>query len=500
MRLSADCGESRCEGGTSSHSELSSQQLPLYAGSARSRTWSLALVALFLVLSQTADAFSIKPLLTTFSVSVTSSTNGGASATPAAGGTISGIVPQGQSLSVTINIIGYNQGTASGTVTCYADGTQFYTKTAPGLGTLTTGLTTSWTASTVGSHSLYCHVSTNYSNTSTQNVTLTAGTTPTLSVSTSATPVVYGTSVTFTATISSGPAGTIAFRDSGTSIGSGTISGTSATFTTSSLTAGSHSIAAYYPGGGTYGAATSSAITETVNQATPTITWNTPSPITYGTALSSTQLNATASTAGTFAYSPASGTILSVGSQTLTTTFTPTDTTDYKSATGSVTLAVNPAPTNVSVSCTPTTFNQGQTTSCTATVPTGATGTISFAVINGSSESWETVAVSSGQATATNGLGTLAAGTYQVTASYSGNSSYQASLGATSVIVASSSSSSPIYSFNVGSGYDPVGNVVSYSDSVTGTWSNIAYDTLNPALASHSSSRERGHSVLLLEL
>jgi hypothetical protein len=43
---------------------------------------------------------------------------------------------------------------------------------------------------------------------------------------------------------------------------------------------------------------------------TPTITWNTPASITYGTALSSTQLNATASVPGTFAYSPAAGSIL----------------------------------------------------------------------------------------------------------------------------------------------------------------------------------------------
>src|SRR5205823_5918498 len=40
---------------------------------------------------------------------------------------------------------------------------------------------------------------------------------------------------------------------------------------------------------------------------TPTITWATPADIVYGTALSATQLNATASTAGTFTYTPAAG-------------------------------------------------------------------------------------------------------------------------------------------------------------------------------------------------
>jgi sugar lactone lactonase YvrE len=76
-------------------------------------------------------------------------------------------------------------------------------------------------------------------------------------------------------------------------------------------------------------------------QATPTITWATPAAITYGTALSGSQLNATSTVAGTFTYSPAAGTVLGAGQQRLTVTFTPTDSTDYTTATGSVTLTVN---------------------------------------------------------------------------------------------------------------------------------------------------------------
>jgi biotin carboxyl carrier protein len=82
-------------------------------------------------------------------------------------------------------------------------------------------------------------------------------------------------------------------------------------------------------------------VTLTVNKVTPTITWATPAAITYGTALSATQLDASASVAGTFVYSPASGTVLAAGSQTLSVTFTPTNTTDYATATGSTTLTVN---------------------------------------------------------------------------------------------------------------------------------------------------------------
>ena len=68
-----------------------------------------------------------------------------------------------------------------------------------------------------------------------------------------------------------------------------------------------------------------------------------PPPIVYGTALGATQLDATASVAGTFVYSPAAGTVLTAGQHTLTAVFTPTDTADYSSAVASVTLTVNRA-------------------------------------------------------------------------------------------------------------------------------------------------------------
>jgi hypothetical protein len=82
----------------------------------------------------------------------------------------------------------------------------------------------------------------------------------------------------------------------------------------------------------------------TVGQATPSITWTDPAPITYGTALDATRLNATASVAGTFAYTPAAGTALGLGaSQVLSVTFTPTDTTNYTTATATVHLTVGQA-------------------------------------------------------------------------------------------------------------------------------------------------------------
>ena len=95
----------------------------------------------------------------------------------------------------------------------------------------------------------------------------------------------------------------------------------------------------------------------TVNKATPAIAWSTPVDIIYGTALTGTQLNATASVPGTLAYSMASGTVLSVGaSQALQVTFTPTDTTDYTSASATVYINVD----NLSVtSLTPNPYGTG---------------------------------------------------------------------------------------------------------------------------------------------
>ena len=82
----------------------------------------------------------------------------------------------------------------------------------------------------------------------------------------------------------------------------------------------------------------------------PVITWTNPAAITYGTALGSSQLAATANVPGAFVYTPAAGTVLNAGTNTLTTVFTPTDTVDYNSATDAVSLVILPASLRVSAS------------------------------------------------------------------------------------------------------------------------------------------------------
>jgi hypothetical protein len=130
----------------------------------------------------------------------------------------------------------------------------------------------------------------------------------------------------------------------------------------------------------TYNTVTSN-VQLTVTQATPAITWGPLSPIPQGIALSAAQLNATANIPGTLSYSPALGAVLSAGTQQLTATFTPADTTDYKvvKAHGSLTVTA-PAPNAPAITWnTPATIQYGTALSsiqldATASVP----GTFSY--------------------------------------------------------------------------------------------------------------------------
>jgi Bacterial Ig-like domain (group 3)/FG-GAP-like repeat len=160
--------------------------------------------------------------------------------------------------------------------------------------------------------------------------------------------------------------------------------------------------------------------TITVGQATPVITWPTPAAITVGTALSNIQLNATASSGGspvlgTFQYTPGSGTVLGAGTHTLSVLFTPTDTTDYTTATATVQLVVGTtgssgvsgAPVYSSGDC--CFFSQPTPYAITVSGSTAApTGTVNV-VFNG-----QTI----GTGTLTPGTGTTSSATLLLTSSY----------------------------------------------------------------------------------
>jgi hypothetical protein len=165
----------------------------------------------------------------------------------------------------------------------------------------------------------------------------------TVTLTSSANPSSYGGSVIFTATFStSGLTGPVTFFDSGTQIGAGTITGTTATYKTSSLAVGAHSITASWPGTSTYAPITSSPVLQTVQNTPAVYSWPFASNIASGQTLASSQLiGGSAAVSGTFAWT-APGTIPPVGASTESMTFTPSDTTDYSSSTGSVAVTVDP--------------------------------------------------------------------------------------------------------------------------------------------------------------
>lgn len=166
-----------------------------------------------------------------------------------------------------------------------------------------------------------------------------------------------------------------------------------------------------------------------VNKAIPTITWATPAPITYGTALSATQLNATSSAQGNFSYNPSIGSVLPAGASTLKATFAPTDTTDYTSASATVTLQVNQVKTSLMLTATPSAVTAGQSVTLQASLNVPAPGTLPS---NGETVTFYLGTAVLGTAPLMNGQAglsttTLPVGTDSVVASYGGDNNFTAS-------------------------------------------------------------------------
>jgi hypothetical protein len=177
-----------------------------------------------------------------------------------------------------------------------------------------------------------------------------------------------------------------------------------------------------------------SSVTYTVGKATPMITWATPGVISYGTPLSSAQLNASASAPGTFVYSPAAGSILAPGSQSLSAIFTPTDNLDYTGASKSVSLTVNQAKTTTtitSISPNPAKPNSPVMISVSVAGSTNVTSPTGTVTVKASTGESCTAPVAAGGCSLTFATG----GTRTITASYSGDANFSGSSTTASVQV-----------------------------------------------------------------
>ncbi len=191
----------------------------------------------------------------------------------------------------------------------------------------------------------------------------------TTSVSSSSPTSVFGQSVTFTATVSASsgpPTGMVTFYydDDGNpadQIGGPVtlVNGTATSASISSLLATGHTIYADYSGDSNF-SSSQGTTTQTVYPATPSVTVN-PVTISYGTALANSQLSGSASytvngtvvsVSGVFSYTSAAGTVLNPSGTAYSenVTFTPTDSTDYTTASTTVMVTVGQATPSVTVS------------------------------------------------------------------------------------------------------------------------------------------------------
>ena len=267
-----------------------------------------------------------------------------------------------------------------------------------------------------------------------QRVGAVASSTTTLSVAPGT--VMYGDTATLTAVVApSFSTGTVSFYEGTTLLGTASLDNTgTAVLPISTLNAGVHTITATYNGDPGVPASTSNAvqltvtqrtapgggpaITVTVNdaarsttQANPPFTYSAAGQLvngdTYATAISGTPTYSTAAgtTAGTYAI-----TVTGLTSANYTIAFVPG------------TLTVTAADTTITLVASPSTTQYGDPVTLTATVTSGATGTVSFfdgSVLLG------TGAVSNGVATLT--TNTLVAGTHTITAVYNGDATYASS-------------------------------------------------------------------------
>ncbi len=350
-------------------------------------------------------------------------------ATPTVTVTTSGPSTYGQTVTITTTL---PPGT-TGTVTVSSGGTTLGSGTVNSSGTVT--ITTSTLP--VGTDTITASYGGDTNNNPATGTTTTVVNqiTSTVTLTSSVNPSSIGQAVTFTATVTSGATGTVTFLDGTAPIGTGTISGGTASATTSTLTGGTHTITASYGGDTNNSAATSAPLTQTVNKLTPSVSViANPSSTLYGQTVTITATVTSAAT-GTVTFTSGGATLgtgtLSGGTVSITTATLPvgTDTitatysgdTSYNTGTATTTETVTKTTPTVTLTSSLNPSDYGQSVTFTATLPTTATGTVTFT--DGSTQI--------GTATLTNGTATLVnttltVGTHPITASYAGDTNFNA--------------------------------------------------------------------------
>lgn len=254
---------------------------------------------------------------------------------------------------------------------------------------------------------------TNY-NTVTRSVSLTVNkANQSLSIGSNLT-VTYGTA-NATLTVTGTKAGTPTWSSSNTNVA--TVANGVITY----KNVGSSTITCVYPGNTNYNSITKT-ITVTVNKATPTLTAGTATAITYGQTLASSTITAgtaknpnnSATVAGKWAWTN-SATKPNAGTQSCSVTFTPTDTTNYNTATVNYSVKVNKASQSPFGTFTDLTKTYGD-----AAYSASFTGQGTFTVASSNTAVATVTKTAEGKFTIT----IVGAGSTNITCTFAGNTNY----------------------------------------------------------------------------
>jgi hypothetical protein len=345
-------------------------------------------------------------------------------------------------------------GTLTGTVMLQDTYNGVTTTLAPALAVNAAGVATfAITTLSVGQHSITAA----YSGDTTHATSTTAspliqvvneGTITTLTSSVN--PSVFGNNVIFTATVAATgggtvtPDGTVTFMDGATMLGTGTIAAGVATYQTATLAVGMHSITAVYNGDAANGilTSTSAVLKQDVQAATTVTVVSSLNPSAFGSAVTFTATVTSSSTTpatgtvifldagkqigtGTLAGNPAVATLqtstLAVGTHPITVTYAGDANNGAGATAAPLSQVVTTAQTATTVVAVPNPgiANQAEAITATVKVTSGAstpTGTVTFT--SGATALGTATLTAAGTATINP---VLAAGTYQIVATYNGD-------------------------------------------------------------------------------
>src|SRR5579871_6118266 len=413
----------------------------------------------------------------------------------------------GQSVTFTATISA--SGSPTGLVT-FSDGTAIFAQVGlmTSAGKSTASITVSGLA--VGSHTInaaYAGDGNFQASTAAVMQTISKATSTTL-VTSSATPSVLGQSVSFKTTIGVAapgggmPTGTVQFQIDGTNAGSpvniSTTNGfTTASLSTATLAVGSHTITVSYSGDSNFTPSTSATFTQTVTKAssstavavstnpaawgqnatfTATVSVNTPGSgtptgtvqfVIDGTNVASPVSAKTTNGTTTASFSTAA---LSPGSHTIVASYSG-DSNVAASTSAAVTQTVSKASSSTALTASPNATVWGQGAVFTATIGITATGlgsptgTVQFQIDGTNTGSPVTISTSGGLTTASFTSTTLSVGNHTITASYSGDSNFAASVAPTFTQTVTLATTAAVV---ITSGPSTFGQSVTFTATITG--------------------------------